>query len=83
MSTVEGALGGPAIEVVAKTTGRRFTLDYKRKIAQAKSGRKAGTRAGRGRDKHTWRGGPGGRIRTTGSGQLPIIDDLMALRVDA
>ncbi len=34
MSIVEGALGGPAIEVVAKATRRRFTLDYKRKIVQ-------------------------------------------------
>ena len=35
MSTaVEGALGGPAIEVVAKATRRRFTLEYKRKIVR-------------------------------------------------
>src|SRR5262245_54732353 len=27
-----GALGGPGIEVVAKATRRRFTLEYKRKI---------------------------------------------------
>ena len=47
MSTVEAALGGPAIEVVAKATRRRFTLDYPRKIAQAKSGGMAGTQAGR------------------------------------
>lgn len=32
MSTVEQALGGPEIEVVAKAKRRRFTLDYKRKI---------------------------------------------------
>ena len=34
MSTVERALGGPAIEVVAKATRRRFTLEYKRKIVR-------------------------------------------------
>ena len=34
MSTVEQALGGPQIEVVAKATRRRFTLDYKRKIVR-------------------------------------------------
>ncbi len=38
MSTVEGALGGPAIEVVAKATRRRFTLDYKRKIVREADG---------------------------------------------
>jgi transposase len=32
MSTSEQALGGPEIEVVAKATRRRFTLEYKRKI---------------------------------------------------
>ena len=32
MSIVEQARGGPEIEVVAKATRRRFTLDYKRKI---------------------------------------------------
>src|SRR5437899_6773186 len=34
MSTMERALGGAAIEVAAKATRRRFTLDYKRKIVQ-------------------------------------------------
>ena len=34
MSTVERALGGPAIEVVAKATRRRFTLEYKGKIVR-------------------------------------------------
>ena len=34
MSTMERALGGAAIEVTAKATRRRFTLDYKRKIVQ-------------------------------------------------
>ncbi len=38
MSTVEGALGGPAIEVVAKATRRRFTLDYKWKIVREADG---------------------------------------------
>ena len=32
MNTVERALGGSAIEVTAKATRRRFTLDYKRKM---------------------------------------------------
>ena len=34
MSTLEQALGGPAIEVVAKATRRRFTVEYKRKIVR-------------------------------------------------
>jgi transposase-like protein len=34
MSTAEQALGGPEIEVVAKATRRRFTLEYKRRIVQ-------------------------------------------------
>ena len=34
MSTAEQALGGPEIEVVAKATRRRFTLEYKRKIVR-------------------------------------------------
>jgi hypothetical protein len=34
MSTMEQALGGPEIEVVAQATRRRFTLDYKRKIVR-------------------------------------------------
>ena len=34
MSTVERPLGGAEIEVRAKATRRRFTLDYKRKIVQ-------------------------------------------------
>ena len=32
MSTMEQALGRPAIEVVAKATRRRFAAEYKRKI---------------------------------------------------
>jgi hypothetical protein len=40
MSTVEQALGGPAIEVVAKATRRRFTLEYKRKIVREADGGK-------------------------------------------
>src|SRR5216683_5673040 len=32
MNTVEQALGGAEIELTAKATRRRFTLDYKRKI---------------------------------------------------
>jgi transposase-like protein len=32
MSALEQALGGPAIEVVAKASRRRFTQEYKRKI---------------------------------------------------
>ena len=38
MSAVEQALGGPEIEVVAKATRRRFTLDYKRKIVREADG---------------------------------------------
>ena len=34
MSTVERTLGGSAIEVVAKATRRRFTVEYKRKIVR-------------------------------------------------
>jgi transposase-like protein len=34
MSTVETALSGAAIEVTARATRRRFTLNYKRKIVQ-------------------------------------------------
>jgi len=34
MSALEHALGGPAIEVVAKATRRRFTVEYKRKIVR-------------------------------------------------
>jgi transposase len=34
MSTAERVLGGAEIEVTAKATRRRFTLDYKRKIVQ-------------------------------------------------
>src|SRR4030095_2251949 len=32
MSALEQALGGPVIEVVAKATRRRFTVEYKRKV---------------------------------------------------
>src|SRR5437016_12882828 len=34
MSALEQAGGGPAIEVVAKATRRRFTVEYKRKIVR-------------------------------------------------
>ena len=52
MSTVERALHGPEIEVVAKATRRRFTLEYKRKIVREADGCKTpeavGTRCARG-----------------------------------
>ena len=38
MSTLEQALGGSAIEVVAKATRRRFTVEYKRKIVREADG---------------------------------------------
>jgi len=38
MSTAERPLGGPEIEVVAKATRRRFTLEYKRKIVSEADG---------------------------------------------
>ena len=41
MSTVERAPGGPEIEVVAKATRRRFTLEYKRKIVREADGCKS------------------------------------------
>jgi hypothetical protein len=34
MSALEQAVVGPAIEVVAKATRRRFTVEYKRKIVR-------------------------------------------------
>ena len=34
MAALEQALGGPVIEVVAKATRRRFTVEYKRKIVR-------------------------------------------------
>lgn len=34
MSGLERALGGPEIEVTAKATRRRFTLEYKRRIVR-------------------------------------------------
>ena len=34
MSALEQGLGAPAIEVVAKATRRRFTMEYKRKIVR-------------------------------------------------
>src|SRR5260370_1723059 len=34
MSVLEQAVVGPAIEVVAKATRRRFTVEYKRKIVR-------------------------------------------------
>ena len=38
MSAMEQVLGGPAIEVVAKATRRRFTVEYKRKIVREADG---------------------------------------------
>ena len=38
MGELEQALGGPAIEVVAKATRRRFTVEYKRKIVREADG---------------------------------------------
>src|SRR5438093_13300048 len=38
MRALEQALGGPAIEVVAKATRRQFTLEYKRKIVREADG---------------------------------------------
>ena len=38
MSALEQAVGGPAIEVVAKATRRRFTVEYKRKIVREADG---------------------------------------------
>src|ERR1700704_2378189 len=38
MSALEQALGGPAIEVVAKAVRRRFTVEYKRKIVREADG---------------------------------------------
>ncbi len=38
VSTVEQVLGGPEIEVVAKTMRRRFTVEYKRKIVREADG---------------------------------------------
>lgn len=38
MSTAERTFGGPEIEVVAKATRRRFTLEYKRKIVREADG---------------------------------------------
>ena len=40
MSALEQAVGGPAIEVVAKATRRRFTVEYKRKIVREADTRK-------------------------------------------
>jgi len=34
MSALEQTLGGPAIEVLARATRRRFTVEYKRKIVR-------------------------------------------------
>jgi transposase len=34
MTTLEQALGGPVIEMVAKATRRRFTVEYKRKVVR-------------------------------------------------
>jgi transposase len=40
MSVSEQALGGPAIEVVAKAVRRRFTVEYKRRIVREAEARK-------------------------------------------
>src|SRR5712671_6182957 len=40
MSALEPALGGPVIEVVAKATRRRFTVEYKRKVVREADGGK-------------------------------------------
>src|SRR5260370_2722036 len=40
MSALEQALGGPAIEVVAKAVRRRFTVEYKRRIVREADARK-------------------------------------------
>ncbi len=49
MSALEQALGGSEIEVVAKATRRRFTVEYKRKIVRglrsSTTRRRAGGRA--------------------------------------
>ena len=47
MSALEQALGGPAIEVVAKATRREFTLEYKRKIVREADGCKTPGRSAR------------------------------------
>ena len=41
MSALEQAVGGPAIEVVAKATRRQFTLEYKRKVVREADGCKS------------------------------------------
>ena len=38
MNALEQAHGGPAIEVMAKATRRRFTVEYKRKIVREADG---------------------------------------------
>ena len=38
MGALEQAVGGPAIEVVAKATRRQFTLEYKRKVVREADG---------------------------------------------
>src|SRR5262245_51841447 len=48
MSTVERPLRGPEIEVTAKATRRRFTLDYKRKILREADGCKTSGAVGEG-----------------------------------
>jgi hypothetical protein len=47
MSALEQAVGGPAIEVVAKATRRRFTVEYKRKIVREADGCKTPGTVGR------------------------------------
>jgi len=47
MSTVERAQGGGEIEVMAKATRRRFSLDYKRKIVREADGCKTSGAVGR------------------------------------
>jgi hypothetical protein len=47
MSALEQAVVGPAIEVVAKATRRRFTVEYKRKIVREADACKVPARSGR------------------------------------
>ena len=47
MNAWEQVLGGPTIEVVAKATRRRFTVEYKRKIVREADGCKTPGRSGR------------------------------------
>ena len=69
MSTLEQAVVGPAIEVVAKATRRRFTVEYKRKIVREADACKTPGAVGALLRREglysshltTWRGGAGAR----------------------